>query len=69
MTITEANDVNTLVHRLMGHRVPWPGGPEITDANVTAAARRLTAKAHKALSAGLRPEDVEIYTPAAPDGA
>ena len=68
MTITEANDVNTIVSRLMGHRVPWPGGPEITDADVTAAAKRLTAKAYKALSAGLRPDDVEIYVPAVPDG-
>lgn len=60
MTITEANDVNTLVHYAMGHRTPWPGGPEITGADATAAAKRLTAKAYKALSAGLTPDQVDL---------
>ena len=69
MTITEANDVNTVLRWAMATamgRKPerWPGHP-VSDADATAAAKRLTAKAQKTLMAGLRPEQVELYRPAA----
>ena len=65
MTITEAKDVNTVLRwamaKAVGRKAQRPfGGGEITDAEATAAARRLTAKAEKTLSAGLRPEEVEL---------
>lgn len=60
MPISDANDINTVVQWAMGNRVRWPGGPAITDDDATAAAQRLTAKAHKALMAGLRPDQVQL---------
>lgn len=64
MTITEANDINTVLHWAMGHREAWPGGPRITAQDATAAARRLTARAQKTLLAGLGPADVTLAAPA-----
>jgi len=69
MTITEAKDVNTVLRWAMATamgRQPerWPGHP-ISDADATTAAKRLAAKAEKTLMAGLRPEEVELYRPAA----
>lgn len=58
MTITDASDINTVLQWAMGHRARWPGGPAVTDQDATDAAKRLTAKALKALSAGLRPKQV-----------
>jgi hypothetical protein len=69
MTITEASDVNTVLRwamaAVMGRKPEhWPGHP-VSDADATAAAKRLTARAQKTLMAGLRPEQVELYRPAA----
>ena len=58
--ITDATDINTVLRWAMGHRTSWPGAPAITDENATDAAKRLTAKAYKSLSAGLRPEQVTL---------
>jgi hypothetical protein len=60
MPITDASDVNTVLDWAMGRTVRYPGGPPVTDEDATAAARRLAAKAHKALMAGLRPEQVQL---------
>jgi hypothetical protein len=60
MTITEANDVNTVLCWAMGHMVRYPGGPPVTDEDATEAARRLAGKASRALMAGLRPDEVTL---------
>jgi hypothetical protein len=60
MPISDANDLNTVLLWAMGRRVRYPGGPPVTDEDATAAARRLAAKAQKALMAGLYPEQVEL---------
>lgn len=67
-TITESQDINTILHWAMGRRVRYPGGPVITQDDATAAAKRLAARAYKALSAGLRPEDVDLTRDDEPDG-
>ena len=61
MTITEASDVNTVVLWAMGRRARYQGGLPLTAEEVTAAARRLIARAEKTLMAGLRPDEVTIH--------
>jgi len=56
--ITDATDINTLLDYILGRTRPH-GGAVTTD-EATAAARRLAAKANKALSAGLTPDDVDL---------
>lgn len=65
MTITDANDVNTVLGWAMGHE-DWHGAP-VTDEDATTAGRRLAARAHKALSAGLSAGQVELKRTAAAD--
>ncbi len=60
LTGVDSNDINTVLHWAMGHRARRPGGAPVTDETATEAARRLAAKAHKALYAGLRPEQVQL---------
>ncbi len=60
MPISDANDVNTVLRWSMGHSTRHRGGPLLTDEEATAAAQRIVAKAHKALSAGLRPDQVQL---------
>lgn len=67
MTITDANDINTVLHWAMGHPARWPGGPPVTDEDATAAAKGLAAKTYRALSGGLTPDQVELKRTAAAD--
>ena len=57
--ITHANDINTVLDWAMD-RPARTGRPPVSDEDATVAAKRLAGKAHKALSAGLRPEQVEL---------
>jgi hypothetical protein len=68
--ITDATDINTLLDFMMGRTRPYGGA--VTADEATAAARRLVAKANRALSAGLTPGDVNLTGELAPgqlDGA
>jgi hypothetical protein len=56
--IGDAHDINTVLYYLMGRRRPH--GAAVTADEVTAAASRLAGKAHKALGAGLAPDDVDL---------
>ncbi len=64
MTITEAGAVNTLLHWAMGDCPQYYDPP--TKDEALQAARILAGKAHKALSAGLCPEDVDDLSPYRP---
>lgn len=62
MPIGDSADINTVLQWAMGKDMPYtefPAGQEATD-----AARRLITKANKALSAGLRPEEVTLSSAA-----
>jgi hypothetical protein len=58
VTITEANDINTVLYWAMGQMRPYDEHP--SDAEATEAARRLAARANKTLMAGLRPDEVAL---------
>jgi len=58
MPISDANDLNTVLLWCMGK--PRYGHRPVTDQEATDAARRITVKAYKALSAGLHPEQVQL---------
>lgn len=61
MNITEANDTNTLIRAVMQAKI----SPRKVDwYAVREAARRLADRANKALSAGLRAEDIDKEWPA-----
>lgn len=59
MNITEANAVNVLVDHAFKVEHQFER-PELTEAAVRAAAVILIRGAHKALSAGSRPEQIEV---------
>jgi hypothetical protein len=60
MPISDANDINTVLHWLRGDTARWPGGPALTAGDTVSAARRLAGKAYKALGAGLHPGEVSV---------
>lgn len=64
MTIRDAQDINDVLQWAMGSRYSYPGGPPLTSHDANAAGRRLAARAHKALSAGLTPDQVHLTRPA-----
>lgn len=68
--ITDATDINTLLDWAMGRTRPYGGA--VTADEATAAGKRLAAKANRALSAGLTPDDVDLtreLVPGRQDGA
>jgi hypothetical protein len=60
MTIGEASAANTLIQWVTGQHARYSHRGEITNAEADKAARTLITKAHKVLSAGLFPEDVDL---------
>jgi hypothetical protein len=60
MPVSDANQVNTLVHWALGHRVSGRGGYTVTDDDATQAAQHLIGKAYKSLSAGLTPGQLRL---------
>ncbi len=58
MPISDSNDINTVLRWDMDK--PDPYHDPVFDQEATEAARRLAAKAYKALAAGLRPDDVQL---------
>jgi hypothetical protein len=59
-TISDSNDINTVLQWAMGRTTAYPGGPALTDEDATAAGRRLAERAYKALYVGLRPDQVRL---------
>ena len=57
MTVSECNHLNTLLKWAAGQPA-WPGGPQISDEDATAAGRFLAGRAVKVLGAGIRPEEI-----------
>jgi hypothetical protein len=58
VTITEANDINTVLRWAMSKPRPHHGHP--SDGEAMESARRLAARANKTLQAGLKPEDIAL---------
>jgi hypothetical protein len=58
MPVSDSNDLNTVLLWAMGRPRPYHG--HVSDHEATEAARRITAKAYKALGAGLTPGDVTL---------